>query len=83
LHPTFTVPVATPPSASCTPPQIPVDELRGFAHGICAQQSPEVEHVLPAATQVAAEHWPLTHGLPQQSALVAHAVPPGTGQLAV
>jgi hypothetical protein len=47
-------------------------------HGTPGQQSALVVQVLPVGTQVPS-HLLLTHGLPQQSALVAHVVPGGGG----
>jgi len=55
-------------------PQVPFDEPGWSTHGEPAQQSAVVVQLPPDGT-----HWPshllFTHGLPQQSALVAHESP--------
>src|SRR5262245_18797776 len=67
-----------PPSERTVPLHTPF-VLPGCAtQGRPLQQSAAVVHVLPACTQVPS-HTPLTQGLPQQSALVAHLVPAGGG----
>lgn len=57
---------------------VPFDAPVGITHGVPVQQSAVVVHVPPLGT-----HWPrqtlFTQGWPQQSALVAHAVPGGGG----
>ncbi len=55
-------------------PHVPVVEPPGMLHVSPEQQSAEVVHAPPAITH-AAPHLPLTHGSPQQSALLAHVMP--------
>jgi hypothetical protein len=57
---------------------VPTDAPAGITHGRPEQQSAEVVQDDPAWTH-APRHLSSTHGLPQQSALVAHDVPAGTG----
>jgi len=57
--------------------QVPWVEPGCFTHPP-PQQSLLVVQVPPSATQ-AASHMALVHGFPQQSALLAHAVPTGIG----
>ncbi len=54
----------------------------GTTHGSGAQQSALIVHAPPFFMQVA-EHLLFTHGLPQQSALVAQSCPAGTFVLGV
>lgn len=66
----------TPPSAVSVPPQIPFVEPGACTHGRPGQQSADVEQVLPFEMhELGAPHLLPTHGLPQQSALVAQTVP--------
>jgi hypothetical protein len=57
---------------------VPVVEPTAIEHAVPAQQSEVALHELPSATQ-APTHTLFTQGFPQQSALVAHVVPAGTG----
>jgi hypothetical protein len=58
---------------------MPVEEPGDCVHGRPAQQSADVVHVPPCATQEPlAPHLWSTHGFPQQSALVAQSWPAGT-----
>ena len=68
----------TPPSGWRKPPQSPVDDPVGITQGRPEQQSAFVVHAPLTFTQPP-WHLLLTQGLPQQSALVAHDVPAGTG----
>jgi hypothetical protein len=68
----------TPPSGVTVPPQIPFAEPTGITQAIPAQQSAVVVHAPLVGMQVAL-HRLFTQGFPQQSALVAQAVPAGIG----
>jgi hypothetical protein len=57
---------------------MPFDEPTGMTHAMPVQQSAVVVHA-PLTGMHAALHMLFTHGLPQQSALVAHCVPAGIG----
>jgi hypothetical protein len=76
--------VLTPPSTSTVPPQMPLAEPAGIAHGSPWQQSDVEVHELPCFWQLpgvphtkagTAPLGFLMHGLPQQSELDAHALP--------
>jgi hypothetical protein len=72
----------TPPSSAITPPQVPFEAPVGIVHGSPVQQSAVVVQV-PAVGTHAARHTLLTHGLPQQSALVTQLLPAGIGAVQV
>jgi hypothetical protein len=69
-----------PPSGAVIGVHVPVDEPVGTTHGMPVQQSAVVVHVPPLGTHAPRQTLP-THGWPQQSALVAHAVPAGGGEV--
>ena len=78
--------VVMPPSAPVTPPQMPLLAPGGIVQGVPGQQSEVLVHEPPVDTQVVPHTKPVpaglgTQGLPQQSALEAHAVPAGGGPL--
>ena len=75
-----------PPPVVPLGPHLPEVDPGGITHGEPAQQSAVVVHVPPEGTHAAEPHTnggvPAglgKHGLPQQSALDAHAVPAGGG----
>ena len=79
-----------PPLVPPEGPHVPFVEPGGTTHGEPVQQSEVVVHAPPAFTHGVAPHTnggvPAgfgTHGLLQQSALEAHAVPAGGGPLTV
>ena len=82
-------PLSLPPVGVPLAPHVPLLAPAGIVHGEPAQQSAVVVHAPPVGTHAVAPHTkgglPAafgTHGLPQQSALEAHAVPAGGGPLA-
>jgi hypothetical protein len=83
LVPPLVVPASFPVTIPLWP-QVPLVEPSARMHGEPGQQSAVVVHAPPAETHAAAHTKPVpagfgTHGLSQQSALVAHTVPAGGG----